>query len=190
MKRNTTNSEFGTSRGNNLYLYTKGGTFSLDGKEYVGEFHYVGQQPKTGPIPTPESKVLHRLYINADHYEYDRLLGFDVPILDRVDPKPFLYKPDEQAYVVGFDSRFFVEKFDDPDSYAIEIDQDQFSRINVRGGIDGGLYPSVKIKWQLIGSREDIIRHNELELYNASKTIPTINYSVKNFLEFARINLV
>jgi hypothetical protein len=190
MAKNTINSEFGSNRGNNLYLYTKGGIFSLDGKEYVGEFHYVGMQPKTGPIPTPEAKILHRLYTNSNHYDYDRLLGFEVPILEYVDPKPYLYRPDEQAYVVGFDSRFFVERYDDPGSYAIEIDQDQFDRINVRRGIDGGLYQSARIKWQLIGSQEGIVRHNELELYNASKLIPTINYSVRNFSEFARINLV
>jgi len=40
-------------------------------------------------------------------------------------------------------------------SYAIEINQDQYNLIGKRGGIDGGLYPSVVVRvevdWQKVG---------------------------------------
>ena len=86
--------------------------------------------------------------------------------------------------------RFFVEKVEDDFSYAVEIDNDQFNLINKPGGIDGGVYLSAAVRWKLTGRRQDIIDHNEMELYKASSKVPSVNYAVKNFLEFARITLV
>lgn len=183
-------SEFSPGRNDNTHLYTKGGEYSLDGKEYVGEYHLVGVVPKSGPIANSQSRVLQRLYVNPDHYIYDRLNNFDVDVLNFVEPRPHLYLPQEQDYIVGYDNRYFVEKIEDDMSYAIEINQDQYNLINVKGGIDGGLYPSAVIRWKLTGKRADIITHNEMELYKASLKIPSINYAVRNFLEFARITLV
>lgn len=183
-------SAFSPGRNNNIYLYTKGGEFSLDGVNYIGEYHLVGDIPNTGPIPAEDTKELHRIYPNPDHYIYDKFFEFKVPVRGFIEPKPYIYRPDEQDYIVGSDARYFVEKVDDELSYAIEIDQRQYKSIGKRGGIDGGLYLAASINWKLTGRREDIIKHNETQLYLASKKIPSINYSVKNFLEFARITLV
>ena len=183
-------SEFSPGRNDNTHLYTKGGEFSLDGVEYVGEYHLIGSVPKTGPVANPGNRVLQRLYTNPDHYVYDRLKNFDVTVLNYVEPKPYLYNPTEPDYAVGYDNRYFVEKIEDDMSYAIEINQDQYNLIGKRGGIDGGLYPSAVVRWKLTGKRSDIISHNEMELYKASLVVPSVNYAVRNFLEFARITLV
>jgi hypothetical protein len=173
-----------------IYLYTKGGEYSLDGLDYIGEYHMEGSTAKTGPVMNSNSRVLHRAYRNRDHYTYDKNFEFKVRVLDYVEPVPYLYRPAEQAYTAGMDARFFVEKYDDNTSYAIEINSQQYEKIGKKGGIDGGLYRYATIQWQLTGRREDIISHNELEVYKASSILPTIEYSIKNYLDFARITLV
>ena len=183
-------SEFSPGRNDNLYKYTKGGDFSLNGVEYIGEYHYVGDIPKTGPVPTSDSKILQRIYRNRDHYVYDRNFNFDVPVLNFIEPSPYLYRPQEQAYVVGYDTRYFVEKVEDVESYAIEINQIQYESINQRGGIDGAIYTFATINWKLTGRREDIIQYNQIQLLKASAIVPSINYAVRNFSEYARITLV
>jgi len=182
-------SAFSPIQNNDTHLYTKGAEFSLNGLNYIGEYHLVGDIPRTGPIPSQTSEELHRAYENPDHYTYDSVFSFDVPTRKFIEPKPYIYRPDEQDYIVGSDTRYFVEKVDDELSFAIEIDQRQYRSVGLSGGIDGGLYLSAAINWKLTGKREDIIRHNEDELYLASKKVPSINYAVKNFLEFARITL-
>ena len=109
--------EFSIGLKNYIYLYTKGGQFSLDGKEYIGEYHFDGTIAKAGPVPPPpsqpEAPTLRRLYNNPDHYTYDSVKKFSVPVLLRTDPQPYLYAPVESAYIVGFDARYFVEKIND-----------------------------------------------------------------------------
>lgn len=190
MAKDRNYSEFSSGRNDNLYKYTKGGQFSLDGIEYIGEYHFLGNTAKTGPVPTPDARILQRLYRVQDHYIYDRNFDFDVKVLSFVEPRPYLYVPKEQAYTVGTDIRYFVEKVEDSESYAIEIDQAQYDNIGKEKGIDNGIYTFASINWKLTGRRQDIIDHNELQLYKASATVPSINYAVRNFLEFARITLV
>jgi len=183
-------SEFSPGRNDNIYLYTKGGQFSLNGEEYVGEYHYAGLTPKTGPIQSKDSVVLQRLYRNPDHYVYDKQFNFDVGVLSFADPIPFLYVPTEQVYEAGFDTRYFVEKIEDALSYAIEIDEQQYVNIGTRGGIDSGLYTFTEIRWKLTGKSQDIINHNEDQIFKASTIVPSIAYAVRNYLEFARITQV
>lgn len=190
MEKQTRTSEFSQRRNDNLYLYTKGNQYSLDGENYIGEYHIDGITPRTGPVPSPNSIDLGRVYTNKDHYVYDKLFSFDVPINSTIQPKPYIYRPTEQAYANGNDLRYFVEKINDEKSYAIEINANQYGLIGKKDGIDGGLYLSATVKWKLTGNIDDISTSNQLELQQASFKIPTILYSIKNFTEFARITFV
>lgn len=172
------------------YLYTKGGEYSLDGKNYIGEYHMEGTIAKTGPVASASSQVLQRFYTISEHYTYDKNFNFKVPVLGFVEPAPYLYRPANQSYSAGVDTRFFVEKSDDDASYAIEVDSQQYKTINKRGGIDGGLYRHATIQWQLVGRRSDIIEHNQLEIQKVVGILPSIEYAIRNYLEFARITLV
>jgi len=182
--------EFSAAKNDGTYLYTKGGELSLDGANYIGEYHIEGSAYKTGPVVDRSSLTLQRVYNNPDHYAYDKFFKFKIPVLTYVEPVPYAYTPQDQAYTPGFDARYFVEKQDSEDSYAIEIDIVQYRQIGKDRGIDGGLYRHAVVNWKLTGRREDIVNHNELELYKASGLVPTISYTVKNFLEFTRITLV
>lgn len=170
------------------YLYTKGGEFSLNGEEYIGEYHLKsGVAPMTGPLPTPEAQLLRPIYTNKDHYTYDSIKQFNTPKFRAVEPRPHIWQADEGDYAVGYAFRYFVEKVEDDLSYAIEIDQDQYNLINTRRGIDGGIYPVEVVKWQLIGRQQDIYNNNQMEIYRASERLPSVGYAVQSFLEQARI---
>jgi len=171
------------------YLYTKGGELSLRGVNYIGEYHYNNYLPMTGPIPSEDTQVLQRFYSNSDHYTYDRARDFKVKINDFVDPRPIIYKPREQAYAAGFDTRYFVERVG-IGNYTSEIDENQYNQLGKIGGIDVGLYSSSTIFWQLTGRLSEIKVFNEREILRASKNTPNIAYNIRNYTEYARITLV
>jgi len=183
-------SEYGVRKNDNIYLYTKGGEFSYGGINYVGEYHYDGNVAKTGPTPNDNAQLLQRYFANPEHYIYDRAFRFKPKVLGFVDPKPYLYKPNEQVYSVGVDSRYFVEKIQDSESYAIEIDSAQFNQINKTGGIDGSIHSYTSIEWKLTGSTQSITKYNQYQISIASALVPSINYAIRNYLEYARITLV
>ena len=172
------------------HLYTKGGEFSLNGTNYIGEYHTNNGMPYTGPTKSSGAVPLQRFYSNPDHFQYEKLFNFHVDVAQFVDPVPYLYSPKPTAYKAGFDMRYFVEKINDDQSYPIEVDKNQYSQINAPNGIDGGIYGSAAVSWKLTGFREDIINYNQNSLIKASQTIPGALYAVRNFLEFAQITLV
>ncbi len=180
-------SKFSLRKNNNTYLYTKGNQFSLNGKNYIGEYHYEGTIPKTGPVKSDDSLLLQRYYGIQDHYTYDKTFNFDVKVLGYINPIPYLYKPREQVYISGYDSRYFVEKVDDENSYAIEIDQSQYQNIGNPGGIDSGLYLAAVVNWRFTGIREEVIKHNQREIEKASLKLPSVAYAVRSMLEFTRV---
>lgn len=187
MARSTKVNKFSPRSSEELYLYTKGGEFSLDGVEYVGEYHKNNGIVYTGPTPSKQSKLLRKLYNNPDHYRYDQLFDFSTPASLVAEPTPHIYSPKQTAYTVGFDTRYFVEKRNDTLSYAVEVNQEQFKAIGRVGGIDAGLYHATTVSWKLTGTLGSIEQHNRLEIFKASKTVPSIAYAIKNFTEFARV---
>ncbi len=188
--QDTSYSVYSPRKQENIYLYTKGKEYSLNGKEYIGEYHLDNQIPKTGPKPTSNSQKLQRHYVNEDHYTYEKVKKFNVLVAKFVDPIPHRYNPNQAAYDSGFDRRYFVEKINDTESYIIEIDQQQYNDIGKPNGIDPGLFNFVAVDWKLTGRQQDILNYNEASLAAAISIIPNIQYGVRNYLEYARITLV
>jgi len=194
------------------HLYTKGGKYTLDGIEYIGEYHIKEGIVYTGPEPMKalddinkvgdpdiiqreframktmmSGKILRRLYINLDQYEYERLKKFDIRELDFLEPRPILYKPKASAYDAGEDMRYFVQKRNSDESYPMEIDVSQWELIDQFRGIDPQIYASVGVVWKLVGSLDYLAQQNELALFRAQKLVPGVLYAVKSFTEFARL---
>jgi hypothetical protein len=195
------------------HLYTKGGEYSLDGVEYIGEYYLEEGIARTGPKPPVDTqetnevgdpellnpkvrlftqktsewgRELRRLYPNNSQYQYEKLKDFYVKVREFVEPRPYIYEPKESAYNVGYDERFFVQKRGDESSYAIEVDISQWELIGYPKGIDDGLYAYVSVIWRLSGAYDYIAQQNELALFRAQKEVPSILYSVRNFTEYAR----
>jgi hypothetical protein len=171
---------------NSEYLYTKGNEFSLNGQNYIGEYHYENMTPTTEP-ELGGGIVLRKRYTNLDHYTYDKLLKFDTLVSSFISPKPYMPIISNQTYVAGYVTRYFVEKINDSQSYPIEIDLSQFKKFGKRGGIDSGLYNVASVSWKLTGLIVDIIAYNQEEIFFASDKVPKIAYGVRNYTEYARI---
>ncbi len=195
------------------HLYTKGGEYSLDGIEYVGEYYLEEKIARTGPKPPVDTdetlpvgdpelinpkvrlfvektsewgKELRRIYPVYYQYEYEKLKDFEIKVRQFVEPRPHIYEPKESAYGAGFDERYFVQKRGDEMSYAIEVDLSQWELIGYQGGIDDGLYAYTSVNWRLTGAYDYIAQQNELALFRAQREVPSILYSVRNFTEYAR----
>jgi len=192
-------SQYGlNTRNKRTYLYTKGFEYSLDGNNYIGEYHIQGSSVKTGPVPSPESIVLRKYYSDPLVYQYDKARGF--PKRPRIEPNQIVWSPIETNYKTGFATRYFVERIAKFESYPIEIDDEQASAYGKDDGIDEGLDSLLKLTWKLTGSERNIYRNNELYAegifeYNqrqvilGTRVIPNIESAIKNYTEYARITL-
>ena len=78
-----------------------------------------------------------------------------------------------------------MQKYNITDSFAVEIDIAQYGTAGKKRGIDLGLYAKIAIQWKLTGANDDIIRHNQLEVFRASQHLPNIAYAIKNYLDGA-----
>ena len=167
------------------HLYTKGKEYSLNGVEYVGQYHMQDDSAWTEPLKSDQSQELQKYYINSSHYTNDKIKNFKTPPLIYKEPIPIVYRPSQQAYTAGQDTRFFVEKINDETSYAIEIDQQQFNYIGRSGGIDNNLYTSTSIVWKLLGVKDEIADFNQVQIQKAKRVVPTIDYAIPNLTQFA-----
>ena len=171
---------------NSEYLYTKGNEFSLNGQNYIGEYHYENMTPTTEP-KLGNGIILRKVYTNPNHYTYDKIFEFDILVSGFISPKPYMPIIANQTYTTGYVTRYFVEKINNSQSYPIEIDLSQFKKFGKKGGIDNGLYNVASVSWKLTGLLNDVITHNRQEIYFASDKVPKIAYGVRNYTEYARI---
>tara|TARA_R110000868_G_scaffold70599_6_gene207276 strand:+ start:1093 stop:1698 length:606 start_codon:yes stop_codon:yes gene_type:complete len=180
------------------YLYTKGFQYSLDGVNYIGEYHIEGRLVKTGPVQSPESKELTKYYSDPMLYDYDKARNF--PKRVRVEPNQIVWSPLETNYKTGFATRYFVERIAEFDGYPIEIDQEQKDSFGNEEGIDEGVYSLVTLSWKLTGSERDVFKNGQLYIqgiyeYNQAqvilntRTIPNLESAIKSYTEYAKITL-
>lgn len=180
------------------YLYTKGREFSLNGKNYIGEYHIAGNVFKTGPVPDPLSQLLRKYYDDEMVYDYDRARAFKQRV--RIEPNQVPFFPRDTDYVAGFAKRFFVERSGNYEGYPIEIDKIQQITYGKEGGIDEGAYSLAVLDWKLTGYErsiykdgevfiEGIFEHNQLEVYKNTRIIPNLPVAIKSYTEFARVTL-
>lgn len=177
------------------YLYTKGFQFSLNGVNYIGEYHKSGDEYRTGPEPSKTSQLLTKYYSDPILYAYDKAKNF--PKRPRVEPNQIVFTPDEADYRNGFAIRYFVERSGKFEGYPLEIDKKQANKFGTANGIDEGAYNLVSFRWKLVGPRntvvinstttiEGVYEHNVREVYKASAVIPNMIAAIKNYVEFAR----
>jgi hypothetical protein len=180
------------------YLYTKGREFSLNGENYIGEYHLLNKEPYTEPIHSRTSQKLTKYYDDGDVYLYDKLKNFTDLITEYVEPIPYVLRIEQLDYDAGYATRFFVEKAFGTNRYPMEIDYLQSQKYNKPKSINGGLYNLVAINWKLTGPLNNVFdkkgmllelgiyEHNALQVENAAQIIPNISYAIKNYIQFAR----
>lgn len=199
MARNLKPSQYGlVNKQRKEYLYTKGGEYSLDGIEYIGEYHIDGKLAKTGPIRAASSQILRKYYSDPLLYQYDKCREF--PERPRVDPNQIVWAPTNTMYRTGFATRYFVERLGSYEGYPIEIDKDQAEMYGKDNGIDEGAYSLVKLPWKLTGPErsimkngetyiEGIFEYNQRQVFLATRVIPNLRTAIRDYTEYARITL-
>lgn len=189
-------SKYSSVAGANDYLYTKGKEFTTEtGEEYIGEYHVKrGGQAYTGPTSNTTSGIssrpLYPYYSNHDQFIYDRIFEYKPLVKQHTQPIPYFYTPRESegVYDAGFDIRFFVQRRN-ADSYAIEIDGNQFDRVGREGGIDSAIYASVALHWRLTGTLAAIEELNKRNTNIASTELPGLPFAINSYTQFARPTL-
>lgn len=180
------------------YLYTKGFEYSLDGENYIGEYHIDGSSVYTEPEKSPTRKLLRKYYSDPLVYAYDRCRGF--PKRERIQPNQIVWAPIETNYKTGYAIRYFVERAGKYEGYPIEIDSEQKSSYGKDGGIDEGVYTLASVTWKLTGPERSVYRngelyiegvfeHNQRQVILNTKIIPNLEYAIKSYTEFARFTL-
>jgi hypothetical protein len=182
--------------------YTKGEEFFLDGRNYIGEYHYKSGKPYTGPYESTSPKQLIPHYKDRMKYTYDSLFNFKKAESTLHQPaRTSIIVPTESDYQVGSYMRYFMQSIIDKTKIPIELSKAEFQNIGKAGGLDDRVNAAFSFVWFLtgpLGSYKDAYGHvieglyekNEKTIKQTSLLYPNIIYTVKNYTEFARPSFV
>lgn len=169
-------------------LYTKGGEYVImnTGEDYIGLYHILpNEKIYSGDEPHNSAKQLQKKLYNVsedvklfNRLKNNTLSNYKSPIA----MKPY---PEKSDYEEGFYHRCFVQKRNNPINTIIEIDAEQYYKINTnnREGINGIIWRDIVIEWRIIGINADILNYNTLK--DAEKEFPGILNHINNYSEYS-----
>ena len=169
-------------------LYTKGGEFSLNGKNYIGEYCVLDEKFYSGKAEDSTGYELTAYYNNSNNYVYDSLYDFNK--LEKSLKQPIYAKitPLQSDYDTGYYFRYFLQSIIDKGKVPIEITSAQSETLGQPNGLDNQVNELIRIKWYLTGP--NIAEKNRVEVSIAANRNPNIIYSIKNYIEFAKPNFI
>lgn len=179
--------------------YTKGFEYSLDGENYVGEYHIKDGIPYKGPVTDVERIELTRFYSEQNNFEYDKLFDFKKvePTFKKIQAAKI--EPQETDYELGFYERYFLYNITDATKMPIEIQPAEQEILGKTKGYDDRVNDLVVVKWQLTGPLNNttsrsglfyagIYETNVATVEKISQKYPNMLYAFRNYTEFARPN--
>ena len=188
-----------------LGLYTEGKEWMLADslEEYVGLYHkypntsvysgaewsndskllipYANQTQPTSLL-SPNGEPISDLESNNNSI-YFRLTGTR---FNQYYTPPFYYpQPTEEMYAIGYMSRFFVQKINEPEQIT-EVNPAEFDRANNKNkaGIDENLYNKLKIDWTIDGPLDEVRKTNLRVLKYNENNFPGITSYLSDLDEF------
>jgi len=170
--------------------YTSGDEFvyASNFEDYVGLYHILpGDRAWTESAPRPgQSRELLKKpkHFNDDVKTYLRNNGFKE--VKYIAPVPAPYLPRQADYDRGYIYRHFIQKRSNPLNTIMEIDSEQFTRMNNRNlkGINSVIWRGQIIKWYIKGKLQAYF--NEREVTEAKKDFPGIDRYLHNYLEYRK----
>ena len=164
--------------------------FSLNGKEYIGEYNIESQnRATTGPIYIKEtSQILDKYYANESVYIYDTISTTDVS--EFISPSTDFVEPTPGEKNLGYMIRYFVRRRNSNSALLFEINNISFGRYGQSGGIDDGLYGVLELKWYITNDKIElnkIVKLNWKQTIEAEKTFKGIELSISNFSKYSLI---
>jgi hypothetical protein len=172
-----------------FYKYTKGKEFALDGEEYIGEYHYQGKTPYTGPEPLNGAKKLERYHPSKDVLLYIKIAPKQKSFLTYVEPTKGLVYPTENNYNSRSMYRFFVQNRLEKE-FIVEIDTDQVSHYSKDNGINPVKYQLLELKWMITRNPKELDKiafENYKTVREANKEMPGIADYIFSYNEFSEI---
>lgn len=169
-------------------LYTKGGEFSLNGKNYVGEYYTLDGKSYSGKAEDNSGYLLAAFYPNNNNYVYDKLYKFNKLEKNLKQPVQARVTPINSDYDNGYYIRYFLQSLIDADKIPTEITPPEAETLGRANGLDNQVNDLIRIKWYLTGPM--IAEKNRTEVSIAANKHPNIIYSVKNYVEFAKPNFI
>lgn len=96
------------------------------------------------------------------------------PLLEAYEPKLI-----EQDYQIGYIYRFFIRKRNEPNGVIYEID-----KFTNKKYAKDSLYITTKIRWKIIGNRDEVISANKKSIELGRKDISNLDTYLKNHSKF------
>ena len=169
--------------------YTEGNDFvSKDGVDYVGLYYIIPTgQRFTGSRPEPKSQELFVKRINqtSDTLIYNNLNDNSFP--KYVNPVLMVSFPESDDYGRGFMERFFVQKRNSPINTIMEINSEQFNKVNTtnKPGINGVIWNKLRLNWKISKiPQQDAKTLNGLSIVKAEHNFPYISRYLTDLLEY------
>lgn len=169
-------------------FYTKGGEFSLNGKNYIGEYYILDEKFYAGKAEDNNGYELTSFYSNNNNYVYDSLYNFDKLEKKLKQPTQAKITPLDSDYDTGYYFRYFLQSIIDRNKVPTEITPTQADTLGMPNGLDNQVNELIRIKWYLTG--QGIVDKNRMEVSIAANKYPNIVYSIKNYSEFAKSNII
>lgn len=168
--------------------YTSGNEFiDESGNDYVGLYHILPTgQHFTESTQTDKSVLLlpKRLDLSESGKVFNR--NTDFKTFNYVLPKSYFPQLTANDYAIGYFTRYFVQKKNNPITTIMEIDVDQYSNINNinQVGINGNIYNKCMLNWRIAGPKID--SWNTFSVSIARRTFPYLETFFTNYLEFSK----
>ncbi len=204
----------------NTTRYTKGFEYSLDGENYVGEYHIIDGQAFTGPplVNKQIRRSLTKYYSSQNNYQYDKIAKFNRVQSTYIPPQHIKPVPNAGDYRLGYITRYLLQDIRNKQSVPIEVGQTGLDRYGKSRGYDSGLYDLITLKWLLIGPLYDqittiqsqtqvvngetvtlqsyervvsgIIDENKRTVMRLVEQYPALPYAFKNYQELAQPTII
>lgn len=175
--------------GENLYLYTKGKEFSLEGMEYIGYYHtHYGIPYSQGKLDAA-SKRLYRYTGDEIIMQYDNIKPEFSKLASYIEPysAPPIITP--QNYQDGSMTRYFLKKRNE--NIIIEINSNMSKKMGKAGGFDNMLYDLLKMEWKISisGITNELLAFNANSISSAEMDMPGIRDQIRSLFEYSIVDI-
>lgn len=168
--------------------YTNGNELiTSNGKDYVGMYHIL----PNGEMWTEEKPEKRSVILSKKQHEwspsvvtYNSINGITANnYISPQNVQPIITMDD---YKIGYIYRFFVQRRNNPYTTIHEIDNEQYSSINVQNniGINGNTWNYIMIKWYITGKSASAI--NRRTVFNHMGDFPGFGSYMTNYIEFVK----
>jgi|694.fasta_scaffold24339_6 hypothetical protein len=172
--------------------YTKGKEYVLGLDEYVGEYHFRGNEVWSEFEPSLTSKKLDIYSPYLEVRRYNLIKPENKKLRDYVEPYHMIPVPTKSNYDIGNITRYFVKNRYSDFNSIIEIDTNQVKNYGNPGGIDNVKYQLESLLWYISLNERTVDRISLLNSTNVvilNKKMSGLTDYIFNLFEFSQLGI-